>query len=411
MASLILGTYEAGKLVYRGRVGTGFTEAQRRDLLGQLEARRTTTSAFAAVPSDIARKAVWVRPDLVAEVTYAEITPDGSLRHASFQGLRADKRADQVALEKASPKAATNVDPAIGNEIAEALGIKLTHPSKVMYPDTAITKAHLAAYYAAVADRMLPHIKDRPLSLVRDTANDLAKTFFQKHALPGMPKTIMHGQLQKVSGKDARILWVEDLAGLLGGVQMNTLEFHVWGSDRHRPDLPERMVFDIDPDEGLGFEHVKHAAIDIRDILGAIGLQSWPLVSGGKGVHVVVPLVPEADWDEVKSFCQNFAELLARTEPSRFVSNMSKARRKGRIFIDYLRNGQGSTAICPWSTRARAGGKVAVPVTWDELVDLDRANGFDIFSAAMRAHGPDAWQGYFDIDQTLTQRIQDVVKR
>jgi bifunctional non-homologous end joining protein LigD len=411
MASLILGTYEDGKLVYRGRVGTGFTEAQRRELLGQLEARRVAKSSFAAVPRDIARKAVWVQPDLVTEVTYAEITPDGSLRHASFQGLRADKRADQVVLETASPKAATNLVPTIGNEIAGALGVKLTHPSKVMYPDTTITKAHLAAYYAAVADRMLPHVKNRPLSLVRDTDNDLAKTFFQKHALPGMPKTLKHGEVQKVSGKDARILWVEDLAGLIGGVQMNTLEFHVWGSDRHRPDLPERMVFDIDPDEGLGFEEVKHAAIDIRDILGAIGLQSWPLVSGGKGVHVVVPLIPEANWEEVKSFCQNFAELLARTEPSRFVANMSKARRKGRIFIDYLRNGQGSTAICPWSTRARAGGTVAVPVTWEELPNLDRANGFDIFSAAMRAQGPDPWEGYFDIDQTLTQRIQDVVKR
>lgn len=181
-------------------------------------------------------------------------------------------------------------------------------------------------YYAAVADKMLPHLKDRPLSLVRDTANDLAKTFFQKHQLPGMPKTLKAGQLTKMKGTESRILWIEDLAGLVGGVQMNTLEFHIWGSDRHMPDLPERMVFDIDPDEGLGFEDVKHAATDIRDILAAISLQSWPLVSGGKGVHVVVPLVPNADWDAVKSFCQNFDVLLAKTEPHRFVANMSKAK-------------------------------------------------------------------------------------
>lgn len=170
------------------------------------------------------------------------------------------------------------------------------------------------------------------------------------------------------------------------------------------------MVFDIDPDEGLDFSHVKQAAFDIRDILGALGLTSWPLVSGGKGVHVVVPLVPKADWNAVKSFCQNFAVLLAKTEPNRFVASMSKAQRKGRMFLDYLRNGQGSTAICPWSTRARTGGTVAVPVTWEELNGLDRANAFDIFAAGKRAQGPDAWDGYWEAEQTLTERIQAVVE-
>jgi bifunctional non-homologous end joining protein LigD len=411
MASLLLGTYEKGQFVYRGRVGTGFSVAMRDKILVQLEQRRIDKPAFAAVPRDIARKAHWVRPELVAEVAYAEITADGSVRHASFRGLRADKKPTEVVLEKPEEDTNVSLTPAVGNEIATAVGVKLSHPDKVMYPETEITKAHLAAYYAAVADRMLPHIKDRPLSLVRDTDGDLAKTFFQKHSLPGLPKTLHSGHLQKMSGKDSRILWIDSLAGLIGGVQMNTLEFHVWGSDRHTPDLPERMVFDIDPDEGLGFEHVKQAAKDIRDILKAIGLQSWPLLSGGKGVHVVVPLVPEANWDAVKSFCQNFAELLAANEPGRFVANMSKARRQGRMFIDYLRNGQGSTAICPWSTRARRGGTVAVPVTWEELETLDRANAFDVFSAAARAQGPDAWHGYFDVEQVLTRQLQDVVRR
>jgi bifunctional non-homologous end joining protein LigD len=324
--------------------------------------------------------------------------------------MRADKKASQVVLETLVDVGSA-LDPATGNEIAGAVGVKLSHPDKTMYPNTPITKAHLAAYYAAVANRMLPHIKDRPLSLVRDTDNDLQKTFFQKHALPGMPRTLKSGQLTKIKGTESRILWIEDLAGLIGGVQMNTLEFHVWGSDRHTPDLPERLVFDIDPDEGLDFEHVKQAAVDIRDILGAIGLQSWPLVSGGKGVHVVVPLLPEADWIAVKDFCRDFAELLAKTEPQRFIANMSKARRKGRIFLDYLRNGQGSTAICPWSTRARAGGTVAVPVTWEELDGMDRANCFDIFAAAAKAQGPDAWEGYFQAQQTLTDQMQAVVKR
>ncbi|WP_245261347.1 DNA ligase D [Mesorhizobium sp. L103C131B0] len=413
MASLILGTYENGKLIYRGRVGTGFTAAMRKDILAKLEKRRVEKPAFVSVPRDIARRARWVKPELVAEVTYAEVTPDGSLRHPSFEGMREDKRADQVVMEMpktpATPGSA-NLDPGIGKEIAAAVGVKLTHPDKVMYPGTKVTKATLAAYYAVVAEKMLPHIQDRPLSLVRDTDGDLQQTFFQKHRLPGMPKAIHDGQLEKMSGKESRILWVDDLAGLIAGVQMNVLEFHIWGSLRQQPDLPHRVIFDIDPDEGLGFTAVKQAALDIRGILEALGLQSWPLLSGGKGVHVVVPLVPEADWDEVKSFCQDFAELLARTDPSRFVANMSKAKRKGRIFLDYLRNGQGSTAICPWSTRARAGTSCAVPVSWEELPTCESANGFDVFAAAARAQLPEAWEGYSDVEQTLTDRIRHAVR-
>jgi bifunctional non-homologous end joining protein LigD len=412
MASLILGTYENGKLVYRGRVGTGFTEAMRDKILAQLEKRRLEKPAFAAVPRDIARRARWVKPELVAEVTYSEITPDGSLRHPSFDGMREDKRADQVVMEvpKAIGSATAKPDSGLGKEIARGVGVTLTHPDKTMYPGTQVTKASLAAYYAAVAERMLPHIEDRPLSLVRDTDGDLKETFFQKHKLPGMPKAIHDGHLEKMSGKESRILWVEDLAGLIAGVQMNVLEFHVWGSLRQQPDLPHRIIFDIDPDEGLGFGDVKQAALDIRGVLEALGLQSWPLLSGGKGIHVVVPLVPEADWEVVKSFCQDFAELLARTDPSRFVANMSKARRKGRMFLDYLRNGQGATAICPWSTRARSGAPCAVPVSWEELPSFDRANAFDVFAAAQRAQGPDAWEGYFDVEQTLTEHIRRAVR-
>lgn len=307
--------------------------------------------------------------------------------------------------------AASPLDPEIGNQIATAVGVQLTNPQKLMYPGTKVSKARLAAYYAAVVEKMLPHIEDRPLSLVRDTDGDLAKTFFQKHKLPGMPKAIHDGQLEKMSGKESRILWIDDLAGLIGGVQMNVLEFHVWGSRRQQPELPYRMIFDIDPDEGLGFEDVKKAAFDIRDILGALGLQSWPLLSGGKGVHVVVPLVPRADWEAVKGFCQDFAELLAMTDPARFVANLSKAKRKGRMFLDYLRNGQGSTAVCPWSTRARAGASCAVPVTWGELPGFDRANAFDIYTAAARAQMPDVWAGYWEVDQTLTDQIRRAVKR
>jgi bifunctional non-homologous end joining protein LigD len=191
---------------------------------------------------------------------------------------------------------------------------------------------------------------------------------------------------------------------------MNTLEFHVWGSSRHQPELPNRMVFDIDPDEGLDFGQIKQAAVDIRDVLEVLGLRSWALLSGGKSVHVVVPLVPEADWAAVKAFCQNFAKLMAKSNPERFVANLSIARRKGRMFFDYLRKGQGATAIRPWSTRARAGSTVAVPVTWDELAGIDRANAFDVFGAAARAQGPDAWAGFLEADQVLTAKMLQVIQ-
>ena len=279
--------------------------------------RRLDKPAFASVPRDIARRARWVKPELVAEVAFTEVTSDGSLRHPSFQGMREDKRANDVVMEKPRSGAASataTLDPAIGKEIAAAVGVRLTHPDKLLYPGTKVTKSTLVAYYAAVAEKMLPHIQDRPLSLVRDTDGDLQQTFFQKHKLPGMPKAIHDGQLEKVSGKESRILWVDDLAGVIAGVQMNVLEFHVWGSLRQRPSSPHRLTFDIDPDEGLAFSDVKQAALDIRGVLEALGLKSWPLLSGGKGVHVVVPLVPKANWEEAKSFCQDFAELLARTD-------------------------------------------------------------------------------------------------
>jgi bifunctional non-homologous end joining protein LigD len=313
-----------------------------------------------------------------------------------------------VETEKASDG---GLDPMLGAQVAAAFGVKLTHPEKIVYPATAITKAHLGAYYAVVADRMLPHIIDRPLSLVRCTDETLGKRFFQKHQRPGMPAALHPGALTKLSGKDERILYVEDLAGLIAGVQMNTLEFHVWGSRRRKPSLPERIVFDIDPDERLGFDQVKQAAFDIRDVLGALELQSFPLLSGGKGVHVIVPLTPKADWSAIKDFCQTFAEMLAAAEPKRFVANMSKARRKGRMFLDYLRNAEGSTAITPWSTRARAGAPVATPTSWEELPGIEQANGFDLFEAAARAQGPDAWPGYFDVKQTITARIMKAVGR
>ena len=206
-------------------------------------------------------------------------------------------------------------------------------------------------------------------------------------------------------GSQEDYFYLDSLDGLIGGTQMNVLEWHLWGSRTDDVEKPERIIFDIDPDEGLDFGHVRSAANDIRAGLEAIGLQSYPLVSGGKGVHVIAPLKPSMEWPEVKAFCKAFAQKLAEEFPDQFTAKMSKARRKGKLFIDYLRNERGSTAIAPWSSRSREGAPAAVPVTWDELQTVKAANQFTLAQAAARATRPDPWKDYFSLKQTITKTM------
>ncbi|HVX81666.1 MAG TPA: DNA ligase D [Devosiaceae bacterium] len=450
-ASLLLGTWEGGKLIYHGRVGTGFDEASATRLQQELDSRARDTSPFASVPRDIQRRAKWVEPELVAEVAFTEFTPDGVLRHPSFLGLRADKPAASVVLEKpmdtqqaeSEPAKVTEAPPADdpapataargrrkpaarapaeagakgkkaaaaqtislteaeGIEAAKKAGVRLTSPDRVEYPGESVTKGVLAAYYARVVEQMLPHIGDRPLSLVRCPQGRAKQCFFQKHDSGGFPTQMKKLPIAEKDGHIEDYFYIDDLAGLLAGVQMNVLEFHIWGSRRADVERPDRIIFDIDPDPGLGFDEVTRAAADIRGVLEALGLQSFPLLSGGKGVHVVAPLLPELEWNDVKAFCHGVALKLSEAEPDRFLANMSKAKRVGRMFIDYLRNERGSTAICPWSTRARDGAPCAVPVSWDELPGLPAANVFGVEKAAARALQPDPWTGYFKLKQKIT---------
>jgi bifunctional non-homologous end joining protein LigD len=393
-ASLLLGSWEGGKLVYRGRVGTGFNQDLLVEIDQKLKRLARKTSPFDAVPDERARDANWVRPDLVAEIAYTEFTPDGVLRHPSFIGLRGDKPSREVRLEKAPQKGSD------GASIAARLGVRLTSPDRVVYPGQGITKARLVEYYEAVAEAMLPHIKDRPLSLVRCPQGRTKHCFFQKHDTGGFPEQLRSRTLAEKDGDQKDYFYVQDLAGLVAGTQMNVLEWHIWGSHFDTVEYPDRLVFDIDPDESLDFSMIGAAALDIRDRLKALKLSSFPMVSGGKGMHVVVPLKPEAEWPEVKAFCKAFAQSMAEAEPDRFTASLSKARRKGRLFIDYLRNERGSTAICPWSVRSREGAPVAVPVAWDEVPKLRAANGFSLVQAIERA-GDDAWRGYFKMKQSL----------
>ena len=412
-ASLLLGTWEDGRLVYRGRVGTGFNMESAHQLQQQLDSRARRTNPFASVPRPIARNARWVAPELVAEIGYTEFTPDGILRHPSFLALREDKPAGDVRLDKpeATPKAATAaLDGKAGVAAAEAAGIKLTSPDRVVYPGQGVTKADLVAYYAAVSERMLPYVAKRPLSLLRCPQGRTKYCFFQKHDTGGFPDAMKSLLIAEKDGEKADYFYIDDLAGLIAGTQMNVLEWHLWGSLTKNVEKPERIIFDIDPDEGLGFEHIRAAATDIRDELAALGIESYALVSGGKGIHVIAPLRPITEWDEVKDFCKAFAQRLADKYPDRFTANIRKVNRKGKLFIDYLRNERGATAIAPWSSRSRQGAPAAVPISWPELDTIKAANQFTLADAAERAQKPDPWKGYFDTTQSITKAMRSAVE-
>lgn len=390
--SLLLGVHEDGKLRYAGKVGTGFTQALMTELRAKLDTRVRKTAPVDA-PRAMVRGAQWVKPDLVAEIAFTEATPDGLLRHPSFLGLRGDKPAREVVLEQPHVIADTSATPAV----------KITNRDRVIDPDGHVTKGDLADYYATMSAIMLPWTGHRPISLVRCPQGRAKQCFFQKHDAGSFGEAVHRVAVAQKDGSSEDYLWINDAAGLLTCVQMGTIEFHGWGSRVDALERPDRIIFDLDPDEGLDFGDTKKAAEFVRDQLGEIGLASFPLLSGGKGVHVVVPLAPGAEWPAVRDFAERFAKALAQGHPDRFVATMSKAKRKGRIFIDYLRNGRGSTAIMPYSARARAGAPVAAPVTWSELRDLDTAANWHVGDAAdliARANAP-ALSGWGIADQML----------
>ncbi|MDB5703114.1 MAG: ATP-dependent ligase [Sphingomonas bacterium] len=370
--ALLLGLNGPDGFIYAGKVGTGFDTDMMMELsakLARLERKEPTVTA----PRAAVRSAHWVEPKLVAEIAFAETTPDGVLRHSSFLGLREDKAAKDVVLEKPIP-----VDAAS----APKLKVKITNPDRLIFPDSDVTKGDLANYYAQVAPVMLPWAANRPISLVRCPQGRGKHCFFQKHDAGSFGDHVHQVPIREKDGSTEDYLYVDDADGLVMCVQMGTIEFHGWGSSVATLEQPDRMVFDLDPDEELGFDVVKKAAEDLKNHLAEIGLVSFAMLSGGKGVHVVVPLKPQAEWPAVKDFADRFSRALAEAEPDRFVATMSKAKRKGRIFIDYLRNQRGSTAVLPYVARARAGAPVAAPVTWTELRDVDSAHRWGVRDAA-----------------------------
>jgi bifunctional non-homologous end joining protein LigD len=288
----------------------------------------------------------------------------------------------------------------------------MTNPDRVLYPDQGLTKLDLAVWYARVAERMLPHVTGRPLTLVRCPEGQGSECFFQKHAGRGMPTAIHRVEIAEGSGVTREenrhdYMYVDDEVGLVSLVQMGVLEVHVWGSRVDKLERPDRLVFDVDPDAGLPWERVVEAALRVREQLASVGLESFLMTTGGKGLHVVVPVERRNDWDSTKGFCHAVAAAIERREPKRYVTIMSKAARRGKVFVDWLRNGRGATAIAPWSTRARPGAPVATPIAWNEIEDV-RSDMFTVKNLPERlaALEADPWAGWSDASQAITKTMR-----
>jgi bifunctional non-homologous end joining protein LigD len=375
VGALVLGYYDDNKqLIYAGRTGTGFTQVNSRKLRKQLEAMRQTQMPFEDVPASAAKGALWVRPDLVAQVQFSTWTADNLVRQASFKGLREDKKATEVRREMPDPKLSQQTAPRKKPAATEKtsapgrLGFKVTHPDKVVDPQTGVTKKVLIDYYLAIAPLMLPHVTGRPLSLVRCPNGAGQKCFYQKHLGPGMPPGIGGVEIPDRKGKGTETyVTVEGEQSLAGLAQMNVLEIHPWQSTNDDLEHPDRIIFDLDPDEAVSWATLCDAAQEVRGRLKQLGLQSFVKTTGGKGLHVVAPVKPTLEWEQVKALTHEFTLQMEKDNPKLYISKMTKAARTNKIFVDYLRNEREATAVAPYSSRARLGMAAALPLEWSEL--------------------------------------------
>jgi len=357
--SLILAVNDQDGLRYAGKVGTGFDAAEMNRLVEAM-APLATQGPTVKAPGAAVRDAQWLKPRLVAEIAFTEVTSGGVLRHPSYLGLRDDKRAEAVVMEKAASP--------IGVDAPSPVAI--SNRDRILYPESSITKGQLADHYEALAPIILPWLGSRPMSLVRCPQGRARKCFFQKHDAGSFGSHVHHVAITEKDGHEEPYLYVDDPNGLMSCVQMGTIEFHGWGARIEDVEKADRLVFDLDPDVGLDFEAVRSAAFHFRDLLEQLGLETFAMVTGGKGVHVIAPLTPEAEWQTVKDFARRVALVAAQKDPARFTAALPKAQRKGRIFVDYLRNQRGATAVMPYCVRAREGAPVAAPITWEEMASL-----------------------------------------
>ena len=404
LGALLLGYWQSGRFVYAGRVGTGFGDEGGRKLRKKLDTIPAARSPFVEMPGLARRGVHFVAPKLVAEVEFATWTADGLVRQASFIALRDDKPAKAIGRERVQEAAEVTVKQSSGEQ--QVSGVKLTHPDRILYPKLKLTKADLAEYYLGVADLLLPYVADRPLSIVRCPDGQNGACFYQKHLSAGMPKSIKPIRLRE-SGAPKQYVSVSDAAGLVALVQFGVLELHPWGCAPGKIESADRIIFDLDPDPAVPWPKVVAAAKLVRERLSSVGLQSFLKTTGGKGLHVVAPLSPPMPWPAVKSFTQAFAAQMAADAPDDFIAKSSKAARRGKIFIDYLRNQRGATAVAPYSTRATPGATVSMPLDWKELTGSLRSDAFGVtdVAARLKRRKSDPWKEFFTLRQSIDRKL------
>lgn len=434
--ALLMGYYDQKRqLHYAGKVGTGFGERELTTLLPQLQRLEQKVSPFVdrVAKTGRTRNAHWVNPKLVAQISYGSRTREGILRHAAFEGLREDKAAEEVKLDRTLPmeeamkktrapkrpaktKAArpkrsdgTN-SQAVDDPNADSIGgVRITSVDKLLFSDTTITKRELAIYYQDVAPWLLPHIVRRPLVLVRCPEGQSKECFYQKHPGIGTPKHLRRIPIRE-SSKSEEYVVVDDVEGLISLSQIGVLEIHAWGSREDKLEQPDRLIFDLDPGPEVAWKVVVDSAKRIRDFLQELGLETFVKTTGGKGLHLVAPINRKQEWDEVKAFCKDVAHLLVAAAPDLYMATMSKAARTQKIFVDYLRNGRGATAVVPFSPRARPNAPVSTPLTWKELNPKITANHFTIENVRRRlsALTNDPWQEFGKLRQSLTGPLKQI---
>lgn len=457
-SSLLLGAYEGDDLIYVGRTGTGFSEAEMKRIAEQLNGIRRSASPFKTVPKARSNeRIIWVEPDMAAEVKFAEWTEENLLRHASFKGLRTDKDPKDIKIEimdradKAEAKeadAGDNTDRSVkakmedkterpakskktvkaaevgkeenkeikdkphmslkknnirpqksGSSDLTIAGVRVTHPDKVLFDDPQITKEDVIRYYESVSGRMLPFVSNRILSIVRCPKGISQTCFYKKHS-GSDSKGVVTVSISSNDEDKEDYFYIENKVGLVSEAQMGTLEFHIWGSRVDELERPDVMVFDLDPDEGMELDRVRRGVKDLKSILDELSLNSYLKTSGGKGYHVVVPFKPLASWDAFRDFARRIAEVMEQKWPDFYTSNIRKAKRTDKIFIDWIRNTRGATSIAPYSLRARKGAKVSMPIAWDEL-DAVAPDDVDMKDALLRMEKADPWKDFFLNEQML----------
>jgi bifunctional non-homologous end joining protein LigD len=444
LGALMIAYHDEGKLRCAGRVGTGFDDRTLRELHARLAPLRVDRAPCEG--AERSRTITWVKPEMVVEVRFTGWTSAGSLRHPVFQGVREDKSPREVVRERPKETAATKRSsgaaasrsrrstsaratrtrssrgPAAASRssptfprarsrrseaTAQVAGVRLTHPDRVFYVDAGLTKLDLARYYEWVGERMLPYVAERPLSIVRCPEGHEQDCFFQKHSRGDFPAPVGKIDVRTSEGIEP-YLTIDSVPGLVALAQMGALELHPWGSRNDELEKPDTMIFDLDPAPDVPWSRVAQTAQRLRELCGWLELEAFLKTTGGKGLHVVVPLRRTHDWEEVKSFSRSIALVLVRSRPSHYVATASKSRRAGKIFVDYLRNVRGATAIAPYSTRARSGAPVATPISWDELDRGVRPDELDVPGLRERI-GPgfrDPWKDYLSARPSITARMR-----